>query len=79
MTPQITVRIPMDLSDKLEALARIRGVRRSQLVDEALRFYLRGAADDERPYDRVRKLAGAAYGGPADLGSRHREYLKEAF
>ena len=28
-------------------------------------------------FDRVRDLAGVVYGGPPDLGARHREYLKE--
>ena len=54
-------------------------MRRSQLVREALQAFLEGpaASDANRPFDRVRDLAGVVYGGPPDLGARHREYLKE--
>ena len=77
MESQISVRLPDDLSRALSAFARERGVKRSRVVRDALRFYLHGAAEEEPPYDRVRELAGAAYGGPVDLGARHREHLKE--
>ncbi len=81
MEGQITVRLPRDLVAELERVARRRGVRRSQLVREAIRAFLRRPDDSEadRPFDRVRDLEGAAYGGPPDLGARHREYLKELF
>jgi Arc/MetJ-type ribon-helix-helix transcriptional regulator len=78
---QITVRLPLDWVAELERLARRRGVGRSQLVREAIRAFLERPADRgvERPFDRVRDLEGAVYGGPPDLGARHREYLKELF
>lgn len=82
MDAQITVRLPEELADRLDRLAAERGVRRSQLVREAIRAYLEhpeGAGAGERPFDRVRDLAGVVYGGPPDLGARHREYLKEIF
>ena len=81
MEGQITVRLPGDLMAALERIALRRGVRRSQLVREAIRAFLELPADPqiERPFDRVRDLEGAVYGGPPDLGARHREYLKEQF
>ncbi len=80
MDAQITVRLPEELADRLDRLAAERRVRRSQLVREAIRAYLEhpaGPAEGERPFDRVRDLAGLVYGGPPDLGARHREHLKE--
>jgi hypothetical protein len=66
---------------ELEQAAQRRGVGRSQLVREAIRVFLERPAEREveRPFDRVRDLEGAVYGGPPDLGARHREYLKELF
>jgi predicted DNA-binding protein len=82
MESQITVRIPEELVERLDRTAALRGVRRSQLVREAIRAYLEQPLDSRpgaRPFDRVRDLAGVVYGGPPDLGARHREYLKEIF
>jgi Arc/MetJ-type ribon-helix-helix transcriptional regulator len=79
MERQITVRLPRSLARRLQRLAEDRGIRRSQLVREALEAYLGEPVPSpgERPFDRVRDLAGAAYGGPPDLAARHREHLKQ--
>ncbi len=80
MEAQITVRVPAELAKRLDRIAAQRGVRRSELVREAIRAYLEGPFESgtaDRPFDRVRDLAGVVYGGPPDLGARHREYLKE--
>jgi Arc/MetJ-type ribon-helix-helix transcriptional regulator len=80
MEAQVTVRLPRTELERLDRLAARRGVRRSVLVREAIRAYLEGPVEgraEERPFDRVRDLAGVVYGGPPDLGARHREYLKE--
>ena len=81
MKAQITVRLPAKLAAGLDRLASERGVGRSEVVRDAIRAYLEGgwAGEASRPIDRVRDLAGAAYGGPPDPGARHREYLKERF
>lgn len=77
MNAQVSVRLPEDLRRELDAVARARGVRRSRVLREALRLYLRGAPGQASPYQRVRELAGVAYGGPDDLGAAHRDYLRE--
>lgn len=78
MQGQITVRLPKDLESRLEAFARERGLRRSEVVRDALRRYLEGpAVGAGRPYERVKELLGSASGGPPDLAARHREYLQE--
>lgn len=74
---QLSIRLPRDLADRLEEAASARGVDRSDLVRDAIRLYLEGADGDDRPWDRVSDLAGAASGGPPDLAGRHREHLKE--
>ena len=81
MNSQITVRLPDELVRRLDRLAEARSIRRSELVRDAIRAYLKGpaAAEGEAPFRRVEDLAGVVYGGPPDLGARHRDYLKERF
>lgn len=74
---QICVRLPARLAEELRENAELRGVDRSDVVREALRLYLEGAPESDRPWDRIAHLAGAATGGPPDLGARHREHLKK--
>jgi len=74
---QLSVRIPGDLAARLDETAGARGVDRSDVVRDALRLYLEGVPGSERPWDRIGELAGAATGGPRDLGARHREHLRE--
>lgn len=74
---QMSVRLPSDLAEKLRENAELRGVDRSDVVRDALRFYLEGESDAERPWERIGDLAGSATGGPPDLGARHREHLRE--
>jgi Arc/MetJ-type ribon-helix-helix transcriptional regulator len=79
MERQISLRLPEELLVRLDRLAEELGVRRSALVRRALLAYLESGilGSGERPLDRVHDLVGAAYGGPSDLGRRHREYLKD--
>lgn len=81
METQLSVRLPGELARRLARAARARGVKRSELVREAIRAFLEGppVGHGGSAYDRVRDLAGVVYGGPPDLGARHREYLKEIF
>jgi hypothetical protein len=79
MEEQISIRLPRELVDRLDRIAAEAGLKRSGLIRRALYAYVdaRFLDPDEKPIDRVRDLIGAAYGGPADLASGHREYLKE--
>jgi len=78
---QITVRVKASLGRRLARMAKERGVRRSDIVREALHAYLEGPASPGLggPYERVADLIGSVRGGPSDLGARHREHLKKAF
>jgi Arc/MetJ-type ribon-helix-helix transcriptional regulator len=78
MTRQISLRLPDKLLGRIDRQARQRRLRRTDLIREALEFYLDGplATVDERPYERVRDLVGSLSGGLPDLGQRHRHYLR---
>jgi Arc/MetJ-type ribon-helix-helix transcriptional regulator len=79
MEKQISIRLPEDLLDRLDRVAAETGRKRSGMVRRALYAYLDGrmVEPDESPIDRVRDLVGVAYGGPRDLGRRHREHLRD--
>lgn len=74
---QLSIRLPRDLAEKLAEAASASGMDRPDLVRAAIRRYLEGTEDGDRPWDRVSDLAGAASGGPPDLARRRREYLKD--
>lgn len=67
---RLTIRLPLDLAEKLDETASARGMARSDLVRHAIRLHLEGADEDARPWDRIGDLAGAASGGPPDLARR---------
>jgi metal-responsive CopG/Arc/MetJ family transcriptional regulator len=79
MPSQLTVRLPKDLSDALEAASRKLQRRNSEIVRMALRQFLQVAsADGKRPIERVRGLIGTLESGVSDLAERHREYILES-
>jgi predicted DNA-binding protein len=78
MESQLTIRLPMALSEDLTRACRILQRTRSDLVRIAVREYLDSvlpAAAAPRPIDRVRDLLGTYESGVPDLGGRHREHL----
>ena len=77
MGSQLTVRLPDDLGETLEDLARRMKLKRSDVVRMAIRR-LAEEMDEQletRPYDRVKHLLGSVRSGIPDLGSAHREHL----
>ncbi|MBN1106098.1 MAG: ribbon-helix-helix protein, CopG family [Deltaproteobacteria bacterium] len=74
---QITVRIPDEIGEKIEALSKRMGLKKSDVVRLALRQLTEeDAPDQERtPFERVRHLVGIGKSGIPDLGSRHRNHL----
>ena len=77
MTDQLTVRLPSDLRDALDAAARKSHRKRAEIVRMALRQFLELAPSGQPPSSRVRGLIGSLETGVPDLADRHREYLLE--
>lgn len=76
MTDQLTVRMPADLREALDAAASASQRKRSDIVRMALREFLQLAPDSSAsPSARVRGLIGSLDSGIPDLADRHREYL----
>lgn len=77
MEKQLTVRVPGDLTIRLDRVARRTGRKRSELVRLALEQFLDGSSRRiaRRPIQLVRDLLGTFESGLPDLGQRHRDYL----
>ena len=81
MQGQLTVRLTDDIGKGLDAVARRRGCKRSELVRQALETYLKDelVAEEVTPYDRVQSLLGSVESGTDDLGENHRDHLNRRF
>ena len=79
MERQITFRLSEELLTEIDRAGRRSRKRRSDVLRDAVAAYVAGGVirATDRPYDRVRDLVGSLSGGPPDLGSRHREYLRK--
>ena len=75
MESQLTLRLPADLSGKLDLAAKRMNRKRSDVARLALTQFLDGSEPAGRPADRVRDLLGSVQSGIPDLGTRHREHL----
>jgi predicted transcriptional regulator len=76
MSEQLTIRLPEDLSRRLEdAAVRLRR-KRSEVVRIALEQFLRGRSDAAGK--RVDSLIGSLETGVPDLADRHRKYILES-
>jgi len=74
---QITVRMPDEIGEKIEALSKRMGLKKSDVIRLALRqFTEEGTTDREStPFERVRHLVGVGKSGVPDLGRRHRDHV----
>ena len=81
MQGQLTVRLTDDIGKGLDAVARRRGCKRSELVRQALETYLKDelVAEEVTPFDRVQSLLGSVESGTDDLGENHRDHLSRRF
>jgi metal-responsive CopG/Arc/MetJ family transcriptional regulator len=78
MRDQLTVRLPEDLSQALQAASRRMQRKSSDIVRLALREFLRAPAGSRaRPVDRVQGLIGSLESGIPDLAEKHRAYIIE--
>ena len=71
----LTVRLPDELVDRLEAEAKRRKMSKSDIVRERLSIPQRPAKKSEWS-DLLAKVAGSVDGLPSDLSSKTKAYLK---
>jgi len=75
MKKTLTVRLPESLVAAIEAESRRRGLTRSDVVRKRLES-ADVSAQDGGALNGIADLIGAVDGLPADLGRRHKTYLK---
>jgi hypothetical protein len=79
MSDQLTVRLPQDLSQALEAASVRLRRKRSDIVRLALyRFFDLDPEGDEMPSARVQHLIGTLETGVPDLAENARAYILES-
>lgn len=79
MSNQLTVRLPQELSQALEAASVRLCRKRSDIVRLALYNYFNlTPANDDRPSARVQYLLGALDSGVPDLAENHRVCILES-
>ncbi len=80
MNSQITIRIDSGLAKALEQASRRLGLRRSDIVRQALRQYLAAEARSSRkvPHERVSDLIGKLASQVPDLAESHRESILDS-
>jgi metal-responsive CopG/Arc/MetJ family transcriptional regulator len=74
----VVVRLPPDLAQDLAKHAALTRKRRSDILREALRSYLRPAGRATRAAERVAHLIGSLETGKADLAANSRRYVLES-
>ena len=74
---QLTIRMPDDYKEKIEALAEKMGLKKSDVARIALKTFIEENTDHEqwKPYEKTKHLLGIAESGVKDLGQRHRDHL----
>ena len=79
MHDQVTVRLPVELSQALRRASRRLRRRNSDIVRLALQAFLQvGEPGASRPAHRVRDLIGSLESGVPTLAERHREFILES-
>jgi hypothetical protein len=74
---QLTVRIGDEYGPLLARYAKETGLKRSDIVRQALKHFLEEHENipSARPFSRVSHLLGLVESGITDLGKNHREHL----
>lgn len=74
---QLTIRVPEEYGEKINALSKRMGLKRSDVIRMALKKFLdeNGKEVDRYPFKKIKSLLGIAESGIKDLGQRHRHYL----
>ena len=74
---QLTVRIGDEYEPLLTRYAKETGLKRSDIVRQALKHFLEEHENipSARPFSRVSHLIGLVESGMPDLGKHHREHL----
>ena len=71
----ISLRLPEELEIKINALARVEGRSRSEIVKQSIAEYIEHHEAQLTPYELGKDLFGKHGSGKGDLSERRKEYL----
>jgi Arc/MetJ-type ribon-helix-helix transcriptional regulator len=72
----LTVRLPDELVEEIEAESRLRRVAKSEVVRERLQRPIDHASDPSVRLSLIADLIGSVEGLPSDMSARKKKYLK---
>ena len=74
---QLTIRMPEEYFYKIEQIAKLSGLKKSDVTRMAIRKFLDEYSNEEEAdlYSKAKRLIGVVESGISDLGRNHREYL----
>jgi metal-responsive CopG/Arc/MetJ family transcriptional regulator len=74
---QLTIRMPEEYFYKIEQIAKLSGLKKSDVTRMAIRKYLDEYSDEEETdlYSKAKRFVGIVESGISDLGQNHRDHL----
>jgi hypothetical protein len=77
MEMQLTVRVPDEYGEKIAVLAKMTGLKKSDIARLAMKQFIDENLNSTKtiPFQKVKHLLGTAESGIKDLGQHHRHYL----
>ncbi len=74
---QITIRMPEEYFFKIEQIAKLSGLKKSDVTRMAIRKFLEEYTSEEEAdlYSKTKPFIGVVESGISDLGQNHRKYL----
>ena len=74
---QITIRMPEEYLDKIEQIAKLSGLKKSDVTRMAIRKFLDEYSNEEETdlYSKAKRFVGIVESGISDLGQNHRDHL----
>jgi hypothetical protein len=74
---QLTIRMPDEYDEKINRIAQMMGLKKSDIARLAIKEYITKNEDarPKKPYEKVSHLLGIAKSGIHDLGQSHRQHI----
>ena len=76
---QLTIRMPDDYFIKIQQIAKVSGLKKSDVTRMAIKKFIEeyGSDKEDNPYEKAKHLIGRVKSGVSDLGTNHRKYLTD--
>jgi hypothetical protein len=74
----ISLRLSLDLEQKLTDIAKIENKNKSEIIKESLLYYIENFAKQPSAYELGKKYFGKYSSGISDRSVNHQKYVKDA-